>query len=156
MIRPASASDHPAIVQALQDFWGGVIVAGHGVAHDASALPAIISVDDGHIDGLITYDISGSGFEVVTINSRTPRRGTGTALLEAAIETARAASARRLWLVTTNDNLDALRFYQRRGLRIASVSPGAVDRARLLKPSIPLVGAYGIEMHDELTLELPL
>jgi hypothetical protein len=58
--------------------------------------------------------------------------------------------------VTTNDNLDALRLYQRRGLRITGVSPGAVDRARAVKPAIPLVGAYGIELHDELTLELPV
>ena len=63
---------------------------------------------------------------------------------------------RRLWLVTTNDNLDALRFYQRRGLRIVAVSPGAVDRSRALKPEIPRLGAYGIPLRDEIVLELPL
>ncbi|WP_215909533.1 hypothetical protein [Streptacidiphilus fuscans] len=58
------------------------------------------------------------------------------------------------WLVTTNDNLDALRFYQRRGLRIVGVAPGAVDAARRFKPSIPVTGEYGIPLRDELTLEL--
>jgi hypothetical protein len=60
-----------------------------------------------------------------------------------------------VWVVTTNDNVDALRFYQRRGYRLASVDAGAVDRARAaLKPAIPEVGAHGIPLRDELELEL--
>ncbi|MFD0788518.1 GNAT family N-acetyltransferase, partial [Micromonospora azadirachtae] len=71
-----------------------------------------------------------------------------------AASTARAAGLPRLWLITTNDNLRALRFYQRRGLRLVGVDPGAVDRARRLKPEIPLLGEDGIPLHDELILEL--
>jgi hypothetical protein len=133
-----------------------MIVVGHGVAYDASTLPTIVSEVDGQITGLLTYNVSPQGFEVVSINAVERVRGIGTALLEAAVDAARAVGAHRLWLVTTNDNLDALRFYQRRGLRIVSVTSGAVDRSRLIKPSIPLIGEYGIEIHDELTLELPL
>jgi hypothetical protein len=59
-----------------------------------------------------------------------------------------------VWLITTNDNLRAIRFYQRRGFRITAVDPGAVDRARLLKPSIPRVAGNGVALHDELELEL--
>ena len=77
-------------------------------------------------------------------------------LLAAAAEVARELALDRAWLVTTNDNLDALRFYQRRGMRITAVAAGAVDAARALKPAIPAIGAYGIELHDELTLELRL
>jgi hypothetical protein len=61
-----------------------------------------------------------------------------------------------LWLVTTNDNLDALRFYQRRGFRITEVRLGAVDEARrTLKPGIPAIGASGIPIRDEIVLERP-
>ena len=60
------------------------------------------------------------------------------------------------WVITINDNLDALRFYQRRGMRLVAVRPGAVDEARRLKPSIPVIGAQGIPIHDELELELRL
>jgi len=81
------------------------------------------------------------------------RLGAGSVLLAAATEVARKAGARRLWLITTNDNLDALALYQRRGFRLVAVRAGAVDRARLLKPSIPEVGEHGIPMHDELVLE---
>ena len=58
--------------------------------------------------------------------------------------------------MTTNDNLGALRFYQRRGLRLVAVHRGAVDHARAVKPAIPRVGEHGIEIHDELELELAL
>ena len=61
-----------------------------------------------------------------------------------------------MWLVTANDNLDALRFHQRRGVRIVGVSPGVVDEARALQPSIPVTGAYGIPPHDEPTLAMRL
>src|SRR5260370_862830 len=63
-----------------------------------------------------------------------------------------ARQVREIRLSMTNDNLDALRFYQRRGFRIAAVRPGAVDAARRRKPSIAAVGDYGIARHDELEL----
>ncbi len=62
-----------------------------------------------------------------------------------------------MWLTTTNDNLDALRFYQRRGFRLVALRPGAVDVARRdLKPELPDIGTHGIPMRDELDLELTL
>lgn len=54
--------------------------------------------------------------------------------------------------MTTNDNLDALRLYQRHGFRLAALRPGAVDRSRHLKPDIPAIGAYGLPLRDELLL----
>jgi N-acetylglutamate synthase-like GNAT family acetyltransferase len=104
----------------------------------------------------VTYQVADGALEIVTIDATTRHAGTGSALLAAVVDLARELVLDRVWLVTTNDNLDALRFYQRRGLRIAAVTPGAVDHARELKPTIPAVGAYGIELHDELILELRL
>jgi ribosomal protein S18 acetylase RimI-like enzyme len=82
--------------------------------------------------------------------------GTGTALLQAAVRAATAAGCARVWLITTNDNLTALRFYQRRGFRLVAVHAGAVEAARGQKPSIPTSGEHGISLRDELQLELPL
>ncbi len=57
-------------------------------------------------------------------------------------------------MVTTNDNLDALRFYQRRGFTIAEIRRRAVDESRrTLKPTIPDVGCFGIPVRDEIILE---
>jgi GNAT superfamily N-acetyltransferase len=93
--------------------------------------------------------------EVVALNAFTPRRGVGTALL-AALPTHVGRGFTQLRLGTTNDNLDALRFYQRRGWRLAALRPGAVDRARTTKSSIPLTGDYGLPIRDEIDLMLDL
>jgi hypothetical protein len=66
------------------------------------------------------------------------------------------AGCRKIWTITTNDNLDAMRFYQRRGFRIAAVRPGAVAAARRLKPTIPELGEHGIPIRDEIELALTL
>ena len=67
------------------------------------------------------------------------------------------AGCARIWLTTTNDNLDAMRFNPRRGFRLRTIRSGAVERARAaLKPEIPVIGAYGIEMCDEIDLDLAL
>jgi ribosomal protein S18 acetylase RimI-like enzyme len=79
-------------------------------------------------------------------------RGVGAALLDAVVAAARHGGAREVWLVTTNDNLTALGLYQRHGFRITRVVRGGVDRARKLKPEIPLVADNGIPVHDELVL----
>jgi Acetyltransferase (GNAT) family len=75
-------------------------------------------------------------------------------LIEAAAQLARRQGCTRLWVITTNDNVDALRFYQRRGFCLVRVHRGAVDRSRAtLKPEIPAAGAYGIPLRDEIELE---
>ncbi|MER7246164.1 GNAT family N-acetyltransferase [Kribbella sp. NPDC000426] len=155
-IRPATTADSLRISELLIQSWGSHIAVAHGVAYDATTLPAIVAEEGDRIIGLLTYNLEDQELEVVTIDAPVPHLGVGTALLEAAAETAKAAGARRLWLITTNDNVDALRFYQRRGMRIVEIRPGAVDESRKLKPTIPLTGAYGIPLHDELVLELRL
>jgi N-acetylglutamate synthase-like GNAT family acetyltransferase len=153
-VRPAQKADRDAVRRALSAAWGGTIVVGHGVRYDAATLPALIAERDGELVGVLTYVIEDDAMEVVTIDSTVPQSGAGSALLAAAGRTARAAGVGRLWLVTTNDNLDALRFYQRRGLRLVGLASDAVAASRVLKPSIPEIGAYGIPIRDELTLEM--
>jgi len=153
-VRSAQEADRDEVLREPNTAWGGTVVVGHGVRYDAAALPALIAERDGELVGLLTYVIEGDALEVVTIDSTAPQSGAGSALLAAAIRTARVAGVGRLWLVTTNDNLDALRFYQRRGLRLVGLAPDAVAASRALKPSIPDIGAYGIPIRDELTLEM--
>jgi ribosomal protein S18 acetylase RimI-like enzyme len=153
-VRAARAGDLDRIAALLTGAWGDVTVVVHGTSYDAAALPALLAEAGDEVTGLLTYHVTGGGLEIVTLDAFQRQAGVGTALLAAAVDLARAAGLGRVWLVTTNDNIDALRFYQRRGLRITGISPGAVDAARAVKPSIPLLGDHGIELHDELTLEL--
>jgi len=114
----------------------------------------LLAVVDGDPAGLLTCLVSGDACEIFTLHARDRRRGVGTALVEAARARARDAGCRTLWVVTTNDNLDALRFYQRRGFRLRTVRPGAVDDARRrLEPEIPEFGDHGIPIRDEFELE---
>jgi ribosomal protein S18 acetylase RimI-like enzyme len=155
-VRPAVPADGPAIAAVLTGSWGETTVVGHGVVRDAGRLPGFVAERDGAVVGVLTYHVGGSDLEVVTVDAVERNAGVGTRLLAAALDLARERGLRRLWLVTTNDNVDALRFYQRRGLRLVAVHPGAADAARRSKPTIPEVGAHGIEIHDELELEMRL
>ena len=155
-IRPIKPGDADCVASLLATSWGSTIVVSRGAQHDADQLPAFLAERDGEVVGLLTYALHGDAMEVVTVDALERRVGVGSELLAAAVAAGRARGLRRVWLVTTNDNLDALRFYQRRGMRIANVHRGAVDRARALKPSIPTVGEYGIEVHDEIELEFLL
>ncbi|GAA1113458.1 GNAT family N-acetyltransferase [Kribbella jejuensis] len=152
-VRAAGTADSDAVYGILTNVGARTIVV-HGTTYDAATLPALVAEHDGRIIGVLTYNLVDGELEVVSLHAVDQRRGAGTALLDAAAAVARQAGARRLWLITTNDNLDALRFYQRRGMRLVAVAPGAVDAAREIKRSIPRTGDYGIPLHDELELEL--
>jgi GNAT superfamily N-acetyltransferase len=110
----------------------------------------------GRLLAMLTY-VPGQDWqqcEILTLHAGEQWHGAGTALIEAVRQLARQHGCSRLWVITTNDNVDALRFYQRRGFCLARVHCGAVDRSRAsLKPEIPSVGAYGISLRDEIELE---
>lgn len=170
-IRVAHPADRPTIDAMFATTWGEPRVAAGGRIYDLRALPALVATreavagsardrggtDDGDVPskkviGVLTYEIVGDAIEVVSIEAEPPHRGTGTALLAAAVDLGIAERLARLFLVTTNDNIDALRFYQRRGLHIVEVRPDGVARSRALKPSIPFIGSYGIPIRDEIVL----
>jgi ribosomal protein S18 acetylase RimI-like enzyme len=142
-------------VGTLETRWGSRVIVTRGRPYDAAELDAVVAVDTaGERVGLLTYRIDEAGLEVVTLDAIRPRIGVGSALLARAVELARDEGAAKLWLITTNDNSSAISFYQRRGLRIVTVHVGAVDLARLIKPSIPHFGDDGVAMHDEVELAL--
>jgi ribosomal protein S18 acetylase RimI-like enzyme len=137
----------------MTDRWGVPVAAGGGRLHRLDDLPGFAAVSaDGTVAGVVTSLIEADVCEVVSIDAVVQGDGVGTALLEAACEAALAADCRRVQLITTNDNVDALRFYQRRGFALTELRPGAVGESRRMKPQIPRAGAYGIPIRDELVL----
>jgi GNAT superfamily N-acetyltransferase len=119
--------------------------------------PALIAEVDTDLAGVATYGVANGECELLTLHAGTRFTGVGSALVAAVKDAARSAGCARLWVVTTNDNVDALRFYQRRGFRLARLRPGAVDRSRqTLKPEIPTTGDHGIPLRDEIELEMAL
>jgi N-acetylglutamate synthase-like GNAT family acetyltransferase len=117
----------------------------------------IANEEGGALLGVLTLRLDEGVGEVLTLHVRDRWLGTGTLLLDEAARRGREHGVDRLFLITTNDNTDALRFYQRRGFRLTSLHPGAVDDSRRqLKPEIPEVGSHGIPIRDELVLEREL
>jgi ribosomal protein S18 acetylase RimI-like enzyme len=119
-------------------------------------LPGFAAFEGDECVGLVTYELDGEACEIVTIDALREGEGVGTALLEAVVDVARAAGCARVQLLTTNNNLRALAFYQKRGFRLVALQPGAIDEERKLKPSIPKVDSAGLPIRDELHLELTL
>jgi len=136
--------------------WGSAVVVAHGILYRPAELDGYLAMLEGKPLGLLTYQIAGQSCQIVSLDSLRERVGIGSALIAAVQEKASSEGCTRLWLVTTNDNLPALDFYQKRGFRIAAVRPGEVERSRQLKPEIPSFGFQGIPIRDEIELELEL
>jgi GNAT superfamily N-acetyltransferase len=154
VIRPVNDGDRPLLAWLVAELWGSEVVAVHGNLLRPGELPGFIAERARRVAGLLTYQLVGDTLEIVTLNAIDRRAGIGTLLIEATVAAARHFRCRDIRLTTTNDNVDALRFYQRRGFRLAELRPGAVDRSRQEKPQIPRAGEYGIPLHDEIDLTL--
>jgi GNAT superfamily N-acetyltransferase len=155
-IQPITEDDRDWVAPFLTAQWGSVRQAMWGRVIDISVLPGFVAVRGPERVGLVTYQIAGDACEVTSLNSATEGIGVGTALLDAVREVAEAAGCRRLALITTNDNMHALRFYQRRGWTLAALYPNSLEAARRRKPEIPEIGLNGIPLRDEIELELIL
>jgi ribosomal protein S18 acetylase RimI-like enzyme len=155
-IRSVHESDPRRIGTFLERRWGSRLVVSRGKLYDAAVLPGFFACHHERMIGLATYRIDDAACELVTLDSEVEGIGIGSALIAAVRETAIVANCRRLWLITTNDNLPALGFYQKRGFRITAVHPNALEQSRLLKPQIPLIGLDGIPLRDEIELEMLL
>jgi ribosomal protein S18 acetylase RimI-like enzyme len=155
-IRPIEAGDHEDVASFLREHWGTTKIVSRGKIYWADRLPGAIATQGDRIVGLVTYNIEGEECEIVTIDSTVEGIGIGSALIEAVKNVAVSAKCSRLWLITTNDNIAALRFYQKRGFFLAKLHRLALDQSRKLKPEIPLICMHDIPLRDEIELEMML
>ncbi len=128
----------------------------HGESIDLGSADGYYACEGDEIVGLITYRTAGNEMEILSLDSFQEGRGIGTGLLETVVAEARETGIRRIMLVTTNDNLAALRFYQKRGFDMCRFCRNALDQARKIKPEIPLTGMDGIPLKHEIELEMVL
>lgn len=158
-VRPLEDDDRAWLRGVLRDGWGGELMVGAGRPFSPAEHDGFIAGDRADDRaGVVTYRVDAGACEITMIESFDPGGGIGSALLRAVVDAARAAGADRVWLVTTNDNLRARAWYERRGFRLTAVREGAVDEARRRwKPSIPLWNdETGLAIRDEIEMVLPL
>ncbi len=152
-VRLLTHKDRDWAIKVLLENWASTIIVTRGSSYEAENLPGFVAEIDGKRFGLLTYNIKNEEIEIVTMNAIEERKGIGTALLDEIESLAKQKNCKRLWLITTNDNVDALRFYQKRGYEIKAVHPHAIEESRKIKPQIPLIGNYGIPIRDEIEMD---
>jgi ribosomal protein S18 acetylase RimI-like enzyme len=155
-VRDVEEIDREWIRAFLEEQFGSTTVVSRGVVHQADELPGFIASEEQERRGLLTYSVVRRDLEVVSLHVSTRGRGLGSRLLSAARSRAQALACRRVWLITTNDNEPAMRFYERFGLRVAAVHRGAIAESRRLKPQIAFFGVGGRPIEDEVEFELRL
>ena len=155
-IRPIDEDDRSWVGCVIRELWVTDIVVTHGEIFRPAELPGFIADENGEPLGLITYNIDRRCCEIITLDSLRESIGIGTALIEAVIDAARESGCQRVCVITTNDNLHALGFYQKRGFYLKDIRPNAIEVSRKIKPDIPKIGVDGIPLRDEIELEILL
>ncbi len=152
-IHQKTEADQAWCADLLTTHWGSTHVVTRGRLHDANSIPAFIAEMQGKPVGLLTYRIEDNECEIVSLNSLLKKHGVATALLDAAEKKAVRSGCRRLWLITTNANIPAIHFYQKRGFTLAALYADAMRSSRELKPEIPKHGWDEIPIRDEIEFE---
>jgi GNAT superfamily N-acetyltransferase len=156
-VRRVTPDDRPWIAEVVVGAFASTRVISRGRVHeDASMLDGFVVESDGRPVGCALWEESDGDAELVAIVTTYRGAGAGTALLDAVVDYARAHAWTRLWLITTNDNTDSLRMYQRAGWEWVAWHRNAVQDARALKPELPDTGAHEIPIRHEIELEYPL
>lgn len=156
-VRALTKSDREWVTQVYLQYWGADFIVTRGRCVTPAEIEGFYAVDnrDDRI-GLLTYQITGDECEIISLDAFVQWIGVGTALMRAVTKAAASSGSKRIWLITTNDNLDAMRFYQRRDFHLVAVHVNALEASRRLKPSIPAIGCFGIPLRDELEFEMLL
>jgi GNAT superfamily N-acetyltransferase len=156
-VRSITPRDRAWIAEAIGTAFGSVRLISHDqLIDDASLLDGFAAEVDGRPVGCALVNEVDGDTELVALVSTYRGAGVGSALLEAVVERGKQDGWKRLWLVTSNDNTEAIRMYQRAGWDWVDFQRDAITRARALKPEIPATGHHGIPLRHELRFEAPL
>ncbi len=153
---PISEEYRNQVNQILLDEWHCPPSVSKGKVIDTINLPGFIYLENNKILGVVTYHICEFECEIVTLNSFIENKGIGTALINKVLEVAKNQNCKRLWLITTNDDVNAIRFYQKRNFELIAIHINSMDISRKLKPSIPLIGMDNIPIKHEIEFEIVL
>jgi ribosomal protein S18 acetylase RimI-like enzyme len=148
-------NDNRAVLQIIKK-WGSDIIVTRGEIYKGEDLDGILAYKNSEIIGLGLYHIKNEECEIVLLETFEQNIGIGTQIIEKTKEIAKNRNCKRVWLITTNDNIDAIKFYQRRGFNISNFYKNAIDKSRKLKPTIPLKGNHEIPIRDEIEFEIKI
>lgn len=151
--RSKTDADDAWITEIAKKYWGSVEIVSKEHLYNILKLPSIIAQINRTPVGFVVYAKEGAECEIVALYSAKAKQGIGTSLIDRVREAAKQEGCIRVWLMTTNDNTHALRFYQKRGFVITAIRVNTMEEQRKKKP-IPLTGNDGIPIRDEIELEI--
>ena len=156
-INTASKTDFEWIKELYTRTWSGDICVSRGKVQKVDDFTGgFVAETGGQNTMFITYTVTGPEVEITGIVSLKEKSGVGSALVKAVIEMAKKQKLKKVCLVTTNDNLNGIGFWQKRGFKLVKVYPGSMEYVRKIKPAVPLIGENGKPLRDELELEMIL
>jgi GNAT superfamily N-acetyltransferase len=154
VIKPITKVDREWIVSYLSDNWGSDFVISRGQVQYYKDLDGYVCKQDDRYIGLITVNYQNDACEIVTLNSLVQQMGIGSALLSRVISEAKSRKCNRLWLITTNDNTHAQKFYKKHGFKVKKIHKNTFQKYRQVKPEIPMIGFDNIPITDEIEFEI--
>ncbi|MFC1659278.1 GNAT family N-acetyltransferase [Pseudomonadota bacterium] len=153
-IREVTPEDSPLIRHLMDKYWGGEPLMVHDKKFYPSKMEGLLAYKRNEVASFLIYEIRNKNCEIIVFEVFEKFHGLGTIMLKELKKVAKKKGCKRIYLMTTNDNLDALRFYQKRGFIICGIHLNTMEEARKKKPSIPELGDYDIPLRDEIDLEL--
>ena len=152
-IEKISSNTRNLVNQFFLDNWFSTDMSIRGKIIDCTKVDGFLLQEDNIIIGLVTYTFFGDICEIVSLDSKKENIGIGSALLEEIEKVAINNKCKKMRLITTNDNMRALQFYQKRGYCLTKLYPNAMEEVRKVKPDVPIHGDNDIPLRDEIELE---
>lgn len=154
IIRQINENDRSIINEYITHHFSSQRLVSRGVVHDSNILPGIIACSEDDPLGFILYHVDGEECQIIAAVSIVQEEGFGRTLMREMQGITRSAGCKRLWLITTNNNIAAQKFYQSLGFKLVKTHVDAITNSRFLKPEIPEKDSEGVPIKDELEYEL--
>ena len=155
-IKRISNETRDLVNQFFIDNWFSTDMSIRGKIIDGTKLDGFLLQEENTIIGLVTYTFFGDICEIVSLDSKRENIGIGSALLKEIEKIAIDNNCKKMRLITTNDNMRALQFYQKRGYCLTKLYPNAMEEVRKVKPNVTELGDNDIPLRDEIELEKQL
>ena len=140
----------------MKNEWGDLTIISLGKIYYAEKLNGFVALNQEKVVGFVLYHVENNECEIIALYSDIENNGIGTALIKTMKDFAVKNNFKRLFLITTNDNVRAISFYQKNEFSIATIHVDTIKNSRKLKPQIPLYADNGLPIRDELEFEFKL
>ena len=154
VFREIVESDRGLVREYIVTHWKADRMVSRGRLYYPGDHSGFAALQSNQLRGVVTYEPVKGDYEITILHTDLPRHGIGKKLVELVLRKAKEARVNRLWLITTNDNIQAIAFYHKIGFDLVKLHHNALENSRLLKPEISLVGFEKIPLKHELEFEI--